>query len=97
MAEARHRPVLKLVYQSFQPIPQYVGQMPSNEYIDMLEQAWSFVESQMGALDLANNGDFNDGVKCNILKSKIGGKYIPIPANDPFTVGNPAINTPATL
>src|SRR6185437_15299800 len=28
MAEGRRRPVLKLIYQSFQPIPQYIGQMP---------------------------------------------------------------------
>ena len=71
--------------------------MLSDEYIDMLEQAWSFIESQMRALELANNEDFNDTVKCNILKSKIEGKYISILANDSFTVGNLAINTSAIL
>ena len=75
MAEARWRPVLKLVYQSFQLIPQYIGQMPPDDYINSLEQAWSIAVPQMTTLETANIGDFNDAVKCSILKNKIGGKY----------------------
>ena len=96
MAEGRRRPVLKLIYQSFQPIPQYIGQMPPDDYINTLEQAWS-IAPQMTALENDNAGDFNDAVKCDVLKSKIGGKFAPVPADDPFIQGNPAINTPATL
>ncbi|CAH1767814.1 11101_t:CDS:1 [Entrophospora sp. SA101] len=97
MAEGRRRPVLKLIYQSFQPIPQYIGQMPPDDYVNTLEQAWSIAVPQMTALETANAGDFDDAIKCNVLKSKIGGKFAPVPANDPFTHNNPAINTPATL
>src|SRR6185369_5823370 len=97
MAEGRRRPVLKLIYQSFQPIPQYIGQMPPDDYINTLEQAWSIAVPQMTALENDNAGDFNDAVKCDVLKSKIGGKFAPVPADDPYTQGNPAINTPATL
>jgi len=51
----------------------------------------------MTALETANAGDFNDAIKFAVLKSKLGGKYIPVPNNDPYTAGNPAINSPATL
>ena len=49
----------------------------------------------MTALENANAGDFTDVIKFGLLKSKLGGKYIPVPANDPYTV-NP-INSPASL
>jgi hypothetical protein len=51
----------------------------------------------MTALENATAGDFDDAIKFGLLKSKLGGKYIPVPAIDPYTGGNPAINSPATL
>ena len=51
----------------------------------------------MTALETANAGDFNDAIKFAVLKSKLGGKYIPVPNNNPYTAENPAINSPATL
>ncbi|CAG8603199.1 9095_t:CDS:1 [Diversispora eburnea] len=71
--------------------------MPPDDYVNTLEQAWSIAVPQMTALENVNTGDFNDGIKCNILKSKIGGKFAPVPANDPFIQGNPAINIPDIL
>src|SRR5947209_4399501 len=50
----------------------------------------------MTALENANAGDFNDAVKCDIYKAQMGGKYLPVPAQDPYN-GNAPINTPATL
>ncbi|CAG8619096.1 4313_t:CDS:1, partial [Diversispora eburnea] len=59
--------------------------MPPDDYINTLEQAWSIAIPQMTAFENTNAGDFNDAVKCNVLKSKVGGKFAPVPANDPFT------------
>ena len=50
----------------------------------------------MTALENATAGDFDDAIKFGLLKSKLGGKYIPVPVNDPYNGGNP-INSPATL
>jgi hypothetical protein len=51
----------------------------------------------MNALENANTRDFDDAIKLGLLKTKLRGKYIPVPANSPYT--NPAtpINTLATL
>ena len=51
----------------------------------------------MTALETANAEDFGDVYKCTLLKSKMAEKYAPVPANDPYTVDNPAINSPNTL
>ena len=50
----------------------------------------------MTVLENANARDFDDAVKCNIYKAQMGGKYLPVPAQDPYN-GNANINTPATL
>ncbi|CAJ0922627.1 10813_t:CDS:2 [Entrophospora sp. SA101] len=75
----------------------HIGQEPPDDYLDKVVQSWAFAEEHMTVLENANAGDFDDAVKCTILKSKMAGKYAPVPANDPFTHGNPAINSPATL
>ncbi|GES76190.1 hypothetical protein GLOIN_2v1772633 [Rhizophagus clarus] len=51
----------------------------------------------MTALENANAVDFDNMIKCGLLKTKLGGKYIPVPVNDPYTAGNPTINSPAIL
>src|SRR3954447_15166823 len=51
----------------------------------------------MTALKNANAKDFDNAVKCTLLKSKIGGKYASVPANNRLVAENPAINTPDTL
>ena len=50
----------------------------------------------MTVLENANAGDFDDAIKCNIFKAQMGGKYLPVPAQDPYN-GNANINSPATL
>ncbi|GES74837.1 hypothetical protein GLOIN_2v1769762 [Rhizophagus clarus] len=61
----------------------------------MADQA--YLEGHMTVLENANAGDFDNAVKCNILKSMIGGKYAPVSANNGLVAGNLAINTPDTL
>ena len=51
----------------------------------------------MTVLETANAGDFDNTIKCTFLKSKMEGKYAPVPANDPYTAGNPSIDSPDTL
>src|SRR5438067_960692 len=50
----------------------------------------------MTVLENANARDFDDTVKCDIFKAQMGGKYLPVPAQDPYN-GNANINSPATL
>ncbi|RGB29075.1 hypothetical protein C1646_795920 [Rhizophagus diaphanus] len=49
------------------------------------------------AANNANANTFVDAQKCDILKSKMRDKFFPVPANDPYTGGNPAINSPTTF
>jgi len=97
MTEARRLPVLKLIQLALASFSPYIGQEPPDDYFDKIIQSWAFAERHMTVLENANAGDFDDAVKCTILKSKIAGKYAPVPANDPYIVGNRPINTPATL
>ncbi|CAB5376526.1 unnamed protein product [Rhizophagus irregularis] len=97
MADARRLPVLKIVTSALRGIPPYTGQEPPDKYIDTLIQSWAFAEGHMTALENANARDFDNAVKCTLLKSKMGRKYAPVPANNGLVAGNPAINTPDTL
>ncbi|RIA99091.1 hypothetical protein C1645_811826 [Glomus cerebriforme] len=97
MAEARRQPLYDIIVTTFSKYNQYTGQEPPNEYLDKIWNSVSYLEPNMTALENANVGDFNDTIKFAILKSKLGGKYIPVPNNDPYTSENPAINSPATL
>src|SRR6266511_3038506 len=97
MAEARRLPLLKLMAPALAKFQPYIGREPPDEYMDRVIQSWAYLEGHMTVLENANARDFDDEVKCNILKSMMGGKYAPVPANDPYTNTNPAINTPDTL
>ncbi|GES82058.1 hypothetical protein GLOIN_2v1778214 [Rhizophagus clarus] len=57
----------------------------------------TYLEGHMTVLKNANAGDFDNAIKCNILKSMMSGKYVPVPANNSLVAGNLAINTPDTL
>ncbi|CAG8640225.1 3339_t:CDS:1 [Paraglomus occultum] len=94
MADDRRLPVLKLIQPALASFSPYIGQKPPDNYFAKVIQSWAFAE---GVLENANAGDFDDAVKCTILKFKMAGKYAPVPANDPYIVGNPPINSPATL
>ena len=81
--------------ENFSLIPVKNLQNP-DKYIDTVIQSWAFAKGHMTALKNANAGDFDDAVKCDIFKAQMGGKYLPVPAQDPYN-GNANINSPATL
>src|ERR1044071_598724 len=75
----------------------YKGQCTPDYFI---QQVTNVFESARNVITVANNvnaNTFADADKCDILKSMMGDKFSPVPANDPYTGGNPAINTPATF
>ncbi|GES81257.1 hypothetical protein GLOIN_2v1773489 [Rhizophagus clarus] len=96
MADARRLPVLNLIAPILAKNKPYTGQEPPDDYLDRLIQSISFAQGHMTVLENANAGDFDDAVKCNIYKAQMGGKYLPVPAQDPYN-GNANINTPDTL
>ncbi|CAG8607928.1 1775_t:CDS:2 [Cetraspora pellucida] len=97
MADARRLPLLKLMAPAFAKFPPYTGQEPPDDYLNKVIQSWAYLEGHMTVLENANAGNFVNTVKCNILKSMMGGKYVPVLANNNLEVGNPAINSPDTL
>ncbi len=50
----------------------------------------------MTILENANARDFDDAVKCDIFKAQMGGKYLPVLAQDLYN-GNTNINSSVTL
>ncbi|CAB5376580.1 unnamed protein product [Rhizophagus irregularis] len=96
MAEARRRPLYTIIATTFAKHDQYSGQEPPDEYLDNIWNSIVHLEPDMTDLENANAGDFNDAIKCGLLKTKLAGKYIPVPAQDPYN-GNANIDTPARL
>jgi len=96
MADARRLPVLNLIAPILAKNKPYTGQEPPDDYLDRLIQSISFAQGHMTVLENANAGDFDEAVKCNIYKAQMGGKYLPVPVNDPYNENNP-INTTASL
>src|SRR4051812_36616876 len=96
MADARRLPVLTIIAPVLAKTKPYVGQEPPDDFLDRLIQSISFAQGHMTVLENANARDFDDAVKCNIYKAQMGGKYLPVPAQDPYN-GNANINSPATL
>ncbi|CAG8581869.1 3928_t:CDS:2 [Cetraspora pellucida] len=82
MADARHLLVLNLMAPALAKFPPYTGQEPPNDYLNKVIQLWAYLEGHMIVLENANAGDFDNAVKYNILKSIMGGKYIPVLANN---------------
>ncbi len=96
MADARRLPVLTMIASVLAKTKPYIGQEPPDNYLNRLIQSISFAQEHMTVLENANAGDFDDVVKCDIFKAQMGGKYLPVPAQDPYNENNP-INIPATL
>ncbi|CAG8736764.1 16536_t:CDS:1, partial [Dentiscutata heterogama] len=48
-----------------------------DDYLNKVIQSWAYLEGHMMVLENANTEDFNNTVKCNILKSMMSGKYVP--------------------
>ncbi|CAJ0889609.1 10191_t:CDS:1, partial [Entrophospora sp. SA101] len=78
-------------------IPNYIGKEPPDEYYQKIINVIDSINTVTTAANNANANTFTDAHICDILKGKMGEKFSPVPANDPFTVGNPLINTPATF
>ncbi|GBB89898.1 hypothetical protein RclHR1_16740002 [Rhizophagus clarus] len=97
MADARREPLYDIIGPIFAKHDQYTEQEPPDEYLDKAWNSILHLYESMTTLENANIGDFNNVIKCGLLKIKLGGKYIPVPVNDSYTAGNPAINSPATL
>ncbi|POG68568.1 hypothetical protein GLOIN_2v1778214, partial [Rhizophagus irregularis DAOM 181602=DAOM 197198] len=96
-AHLRRLPLLKILNPNLEKFQSYTGQEPPDEYLDKVIQSWAHFEGHMTLLENANARDFDNAYKCKILKSMMGGKYIPVPANNGLIAGNPAINSPDTL
>ncbi|PKK57383.1 hypothetical protein RhiirC2_798136 [Rhizophagus irregularis] len=96
MAEARRQPLYTIIATTFAKHDQYTNQEPPDEYLDNIWNSIVHLEPDMTDLENANAGDFNDAIKCGLLKTKLAGKYIPVPAQDPYN-GNANIDTPARL
>jgi hypothetical protein len=89
------------IYQILAPalgqIPNYIGKETPDEYIQKITNIFESADAVITAANANVANTFVDVQKCDILKSKMGEKFTPVPANDPYTVGNPAINSPATF
>ncbi|CAG8751322.1 9030_t:CDS:1, partial [Dentiscutata heterogama] len=68
-------PVLKLMAPALAKFPPYTGQEPPDDYLNKVIQSWAYLERYIMVLENTNAGDFDNTVKCNILKSMMGGKY----------------------
>ncbi|GET56614.1 hypothetical protein GLOIN_2v1885507 [Rhizophagus irregularis DAOM 181602=DAOM 197198] len=66
-------------------LPFYDGQEPPDSYYQKLRAV-----NEM-ARPLAFAG-FNAAMRCNVMKNKMSGRFIPVPVNNPYN-GNAAINT----
>ncbi|PKY35945.1 hypothetical protein RhiirB3_457586, partial [Rhizophagus irregularis] len=67
-------------------LPNYDGQEPPDVYYQKLRNI-----NEM-ARPLAVAG-FNAAARCQVMINKMTGRFAPVPANDPYAGGNPAINT----
>ena len=78
-------------------VPNYTGKETPDEYIQKITNIFESAGAVITAANIANANTFVDAQKCDILKSKMGDKFSPVPANDPYTGDNPPINTPVTF
>src|SRR4051812_7313366 len=75
----------------------YEGQCTPDYFI---QQVTNVFESARNVITVANNANANtfaDANKYDILKSIMGDKFSPVPANDPYTSDNLTINTLITF
>src|SRR6185369_1713628 len=82
--------VMKTIAPRLATLQDYDGQEPPDTYYAKLRA----INETARPLAVAA---FNDAARANVMKSKMTGRFFPVPANDPYTMGNPAINTEATF
>ncbi|PKY60311.1 hypothetical protein RhiirA4_483881 [Rhizophagus irregularis] len=78
--------VMHTISPALAQLPDYDGQEPPDTYYQKLRNI-----NEM-ARPLAVAG-FNLAVRTNVMINKMTGRFAPVPANDPYTAGNPAIAT----
>ena len=78
-------------------IKHYQGQCTPDDFIQQVTNVFESAGNVITAANNANANTFVDADKCDILKSMMGDKFSPVPANDLYTNANPTINTPATF
>ena len=52
MAEAKRLPVLKLMAPALAKFQPYIGQEPSNNYLDKVIQSWAYLKGHMTVLEM---------------------------------------------
>ncbi|GBB96432.1 hypothetical protein RclHR1_27520003, partial [Rhizophagus clarus] len=67
-------------------LPNYDGQEPPDVYY----QKFRNINEMARPLAVAA---FNAAARCQVMINKMTGRFAPVPANDPYAAGNPAINT----
>ncbi|CAG8775871.1 4779_t:CDS:1, partial [Acaulospora morrowiae] len=55
-------------------------QEPPDDYCNKIQQAISFADTMIVDTNHANANTFIDAHKADIYKSKMAGKYVPVPA-----------------
>src|SRR6185437_5768751 len=85
------QPIYQTIQTSLAHIPSYIGQEPPDDYCNRIERAISYTDTMIADANQANNNTFTDAHKADIYKSKMAGKYLPVPAQH---AGN-NIDTPA--
>src|SRR3954447_14101087 len=95
----QHMAAVHEIYQMLAPalgqIPNYIGKETPDKYIQKITNVFQSANNVITVANNANASTFVDADKCDILKSKMGDKFSPVPANDSYTAGTPAINAPA--
>ncbi|CAG8658692.1 1319_t:CDS:1 [Ambispora gerdemannii] len=91
MAAADRQHIYQTIQTSLAHIPSYIGQESLDDYCNRIETAISYTDTMIADANTANANTFTDAHKADIYKSKMAGKYLPVP---PQHAGN-NINTPA--
>jgi hypothetical protein len=65
--------------QTLQQIPQYTGQEAPDDYCKKIDQAIHFANTVIVDANTAHANTFTDGHKTDIYKSKMAGKFAPVP------------------
>ncbi|CAG8601918.1 1570_t:CDS:1 [Ambispora gerdemannii] len=83
MAAASRQHIYQTIQTSLAHIPNYIGQESPDDYCNKIQQAISFTNTMIADVNNANANTFTDVHKADIYKSKMAGKYVPVPAQHP--------------
>ncbi|CAG8491891.1 8437_t:CDS:2 [Ambispora gerdemannii] len=89
VADRQH--IYQTIQTSLAHISSYIEQESPDNYCNRIETAISYTDTMIADANQANANTFTNAHKADIYKSKMAGKYLPIPAQH----ANNNINTPA--